>query len=333
MQKLFLILITFLVVSCGTTDRPRLPAASGKAGEMLVIMNKIRWEGHSGDLVRGVFASFVPMLPQAEPQFNLYQIEPSAFAALFETHRNILFVEFDPSLERGRIEAKRDMWSYPQMVINIKVPNEEALEKLLEVNGQLLTGHYISTERERLINAYRRMINHQAKGVVNEMLDLEITVPEGFFVAKQEDNFVWLRQTGTREELELGVLITVMPYRNPDTDFSESRIWARRDSITRKHIPGTFAGTYMTTYPNIPPLFNQITFNGLYAVEARGLWRIKDDYMGGPFVNITFVDERKGRLINVDGFVYAPKFEKRDYLRQVEALMYSIIIPEAAPES
>jgi hypothetical protein len=333
MQKLIIILFAFLVVSCGTTDRPRLPAASGKAGEMLVIMNKTRWEGYSGDLIRKVFSSHVPMLPQAEPQFNLFQIEPAAFATLFETHRNILIVEFDPSLDRGRIEAKRDMWSYPQMVVNIKVPGEEALERLLEVNASVLLGHYLSTERERLINAYRRMINHQAREVVSQRFELDVTVPEGYFVAKQEENFVWLRQTGTREELELGLLITSLPYRNPDTDFSERTIWARRDSITRRHIPGTFEGTYMTTYPDIPPVFNQISFNGSYAIEARGLWRIKNDYMGGPFINITFVDEAKGRLIILDGFVYAPKFDKRDYLRQVEALMYSIKVAETGPES
>jgi hypothetical protein len=26
----------------------------------------------------------------------------------------------------------------------------------------------------------------------------------------------------------------------------------------------------------------------------------------------------------IDGFVYAPKYDKRDYMRQVEALMHSI---------
>jgi hypothetical protein len=335
MQKYILLLLSVLLVACGTSDGPRLPAASGKAGEMVVVMNKTRWEGHSGELVRKVFASSVPMLPQEEPHFNLYQIEHSAFASLFETHRNILIIDFDPSLDKGRIEVKRDQWSYPQMIINIKVPHEEVLERLLEVNGSTLISHYLKTERERLINAYKRMINYQAQGIIKERLGLDLTIPEGYFVAKQEDNFVWLRQTGTREELELGLMITILPYKNAERDFSQKTIWARRDSITRKHIPGTFAGTYMTTYPDLPPAFQQISFNDMYAMEARGFWRIKDDFMGGPFINITFVDEKNGRLINMDGFVYAPKFEKRDYLRQVEAMIYSIRIPDedSSPES
>jgi len=328
MKQLTIILLVLIMGACSAGQGPRKPSASGKTGELLVVMNKARWEGAAGDMVKGVFSSYVPMLPQAEPYFNIFQIEPAAFAKLFETHRNILFVEFDPSLEKGRIEAKRDAWSYPQMVINVKVPNEEVLQKIMESNAESFIGYYLQKERERLINAYSRMINHQARNVVRNNLGLDITVPEGYFVAKQEPNFVWLRQTGTREDLELGVLISVMPYIHPEIDFSHQKIWERRDSITRANIPGTFPDTYMTTYPEIPPIFREINFNELYAVEGRGLWRIKEDFMGGPFINITFVDQKNSRLINIDGFVYAPKFDKRDYMRQVEALIYSIKVYE-----
>ncbi len=324
MQRLIVILMALWAVSCGSESGPRKPAASGKAGEMVVVMNKARWEGKAGEIVKDVFASYVPMLPQAEPHFDLYQIPHSAFAELFETHRNIFLVDFDPSLEKGRIVLKRDQWSYPQMVINISVPDEDALKRIMEKNGETFIDYYLKTERERLINAFSKMINVQARNIVRENLGLTISVPEGYFVAKQESDFVWLRQTGTRDELDLGVLITVLPYTHPDKDFDHQTIWSRRDSLTQAHIPGTFPDTYMTTYPDIPPMFREINFNDMYGVEARGLWRIKSDYMGGPFINITFVDEINSRLINLDGFVYAPKFDKRDYLRQVEALLYSV---------
>jgi hypothetical protein len=327
-MRSLIFILAFAAVSCGSSEGPRKKAATGKSGEMVVVMNKARWEGAAGDMVKNVFASYVPMLPQAEPQFNLYQIDPTAFAELFETHRNILMVEFDSSLEKGKIELKRDHWSYPQMVAIIKVPDEEALKRILDKNSESFIAYYLETERERLINAYKRMINYQAQKIVRERLDLDISVPEGFFVAKQEDNFVWLRQTGSREELDLGLMLTVLPYTHPDSDFNSQTIWSRRDSLSKTHIPGTFPNTYMTTYPDIPPLFKIINFNELYAVEARGLWRVQNDFMGGPFINITFVDEKNSRLINLDGFVYAPKYDKRDYLRQVEALMYSVKVFE-----
>lgn len=323
MNKIIILLLAIIAVAC-TSEGPRKPSASGKSGEMLVVMNEARWEGSAGEFVKDAFMANIPTLNQAEPQFNLFHVETSNFTKLFETHRNIFMVEFDASLEKGSIEVQRDPWAYPQMVIRVKVPNEEVLQRIMENNDASFIDYYIKTERERLINAYGRMINHQARNEVRENLGLDITVPEGYFVAKQEENFVWLRQTGTREELELGVLITVMPYNHPDTDFNHQIIRERRDSITKIHIPGTFPDTYMITYPDIPHIYREINFNDMYAVEARGFWRVKDDFMGGPFINITFVDEKNSRLINLDGFVYAPKFDKRDYLRQVEALMYSV---------
>jgi hypothetical protein len=325
MQKLILsFFIVLMMYSCTTTDRPQKPAASGKAGELLIVTPKAKWENQAGEIVREVFMSYVPMLPQAEAQFNLIHIEPSNFVRLFETHRNIFFLEFDESLERGRIEVSRDVWAYPQMVIRVKVPNEGVLERLMKSNEQQFIGHYLATERERLTNAYSRMINVQARNLVREQLKLDIIVPEGYFVAKQEKDFVWLRQTGTREDIELGVLIQVLPYTSAEKDFEEKTIWSRRNAMTRQHIPGTHPNTYMTTYVDIAPIFQEINFNGRYAREARGLWRVEGDFMGGPFVNITFVDETTSRLIMIDGFVYAPKFDKRDYLRQVEAIMHSI---------
>lgn len=332
MKNIFVLILAFAAISCGTVDRPRKPSASGKSGELLVVINNHRWDGMAGEIIKNTFASAVPMLPQPEPQFNIIQIDHKAFVRLFETHRNILRVEFDASLERGQIEAQRDAWAYPQMVINVKVPDEQVLQRIMDANQEAFINYYLKTERERLINAYNRMINHQARNVVRNNLMLDVSVPEGFFVATQEDNFVWLRQTGTREELEIGMLITVLPYTHPDSDFDLETIRARRDSITRQHIPGTFPGTYMTTYPDIPHVYSEINFNDLYAMEARGLWRVKNDFMGGPFVNITFVDEKNSRLINLDGFVYAPKFDKRDYLRQVEAMMYSVKVFEKQEE-
>lgn len=324
MKKVIILSMVAFMAACGTTSGPSKPSATGKTGEMLIVMGKNFWDGNAGEMVRDVFMAYIPMLPQAEPHFNLVHLEPNAFTRLFEPHRNIFKVNFDPSLERGKIEARRDVWSHPQMVINVTVPDLNSLEQIMDRNADSFIGFYLEKERERFINAYRRMMNHHARNLLREEFQLESSVPEGYFVAKHEDNFLWLRQTGTREDLELGVLVTILPYQHPDYDFDHETIRKRRDSMTRAHIPGTFEGTFMTTYPDIPHLFREINFNGIYAVEARGLWRVHNDFMGGPFINITFVDEKRSRLIILDGFVYAPKFDKRDYLRQVEALMHSI---------
>ena len=55
----------------------------------------------------------------------------------------------------------------------------------------------------------------------------------------------------------------------------------------------------------------------------RGYWEVYGDYMGGPFVSHSFYSRDGKSIITLDSFVYAPKYDKRHYLRQVEALLYS----------
>ncbi len=46
--------------------------------------------------------------------------------------------------------------------------------------------------------------------------------------------------------------------------------------------------------------------------------------MGGPFVSYTFTPPANSDIITVEGFVYAPRFDKRNYVRHLEAILSSI---------
>jgi hypothetical protein len=313
----------FIFFSCGTFDRPAKPSATGKAGEMIVVMSPGEWEGRAGEMVRQVFSQPVPMFLQPEPMFNLVHISRNNFTKLFETHRHIFMLEIDPALERASLEVSEDVWSFPQMVIRVKAPNDSILRRLMDRNEEAFIDNYLKTERRRLINSYELMANQTARIAVKNKFGIDMSIPEGYFVAMDEEDFMWLRRTGTRDDLEMGVLISVMPYTDATQAFLPELIRARRDSITKKYIPGQFPGSYMTTYPELRPEFREINFKGRFAIEARSLWRVEGDFMGGPYVNFTMVDENTSRLFMFDGFVYAPRFDKRDYMRQVEAVIYS----------
>jgi hypothetical protein len=45
--------------------------------------------------------------------------------------------------------------------------------------------------------------------------------------------------------------------------------------------------------------------------------------MGGPFISFSILDEKRKRIVTVDGFLYAPTDDKRDLLRQIEAILLS----------
>jgi PAS domain S-box-containing protein len=59
--------------------------------------------------------------------------------------------------------------------------------------------------------------------------------------------------------------------------------------------------------------------------------KMEGDFMGGPFVSYTFLDPKYKRIVTIDGYVYFPGQDKKNLLRQVEAIIYSFRIPEAEP--
>ena len=93
-----------------------------------------------------------------------------------------------------------------------------------------------------------------------------------------------------------------------------------------KFIPGPRNGSYMALDTEIPYTFVQYKYNGHYAVSVRGLWTVVNDFMAGPFVLNVVLDEEHQRVIYMMGYVYYPNEEKRDMLKQVEAILNTMVI-------
>ena len=73
-------------------------------------------------------------------------------------------------------------------------------------------------------------------------------------------------------------------------------------------------------------------YKGLEFAEVRGFWEVYNDYMGGPFVSHAFYSKDGQNVIVLQAFVYAPKYDKRQYLRQVESIIYSFEWDDNAKE-
>jgi hypothetical protein len=128
---------------------------------------------------------------------------------------------------------------------------------------------------------------------------------------------------GDNHDVQQGFVIYREPYLS-DQQFSLEARLDKRNSVMRKHLPGPTKGSYMTTEMRYVPSYEEVVFNGQFASELRGLWRIENSYMGGPFYSLTMLDERSGELLTVEGYTYAPYFDKREYMREAEAVVRSL---------
>ena len=79
----------------------------------------------------------------------------------------------------------------------------------------------------------------------------------------------------------------------------------------------------MITADYIAPTVSYLQDKGRSFAQTRGFWEVYNDFMGGTFVSHSFSSQDGKEIIVLEAFVDAPKYDKRQYLRQVESLLYS----------
>ena len=73
------------------------------------------------------------------------------------------------------------------------------------------------------------------------------------------------------------------------------------------------------------PVAENVTIQGQYGLEIKGIFQSQNIQFGGMFISLSFVHPKTQKLITLDSYVYAPKFGKREYLRELEAMIYSVV--------
>lgn len=298
-----------------------LPSVSGKAGEILVVMDKSYWESNPGNAVRELLASDCPWLAQKEPLYSLVNIVPSNFVKMFQVHRNILMVRIEPQVQTEGMVYRNDVWAQPQCVIQLSAASEDRAMELIAENGQAIAGTFEQAERDRVIANSKRYEERSIASAVNDIFGGSPHFPSGYKLKKATSDFVWVADE--KQFVQQGVFIYRYPARRTGSEMSLESIIARRNETLRLQVPGMFENTWMTTAEFLPPTLEYIRFRGREFAQVRGFWEVKNDFMGGPFVSQSFYSPDGEYVVVLEAFVYAPKYDKRQYLRQVESILYS----------
>ena len=329
MKKLFtlLTLITILFSACKDKDQTRLlQNVTGKSGEVVLVIEPDHWSTKIGEEFRNKLSQAHPALPQSEPMFDLVHIPYSAFSSIFKTHRNIVIAKIDKDLPEPKIIIQKDIWAKPQLIVNVLAPDKATLEKLVKEKGDLIVARILTAEMGRYAKNYKKYEQIGLADQIQKRFGIRLTMPKGYTMDLDTTNFVWLENRG-RGDVVQGVFI--YSYDKPEVELTTDYIFAKRNQFTKKYVPGPNANTYMVVESESVPYRREMKVNGLNVIEIRNLWKVENDFMGGPFVSFTWVDDKNNKVICIDGFVYAPQFDKRDYLRQVEAVLNSVVLPKS----
>ena len=322
MKRTALLLATALAAFLAFTGckggQPLLPSVSGKAGEILVVMEKSDWEDTLGNDVRDLLAVDCPWLAQKEPLYTLVNGPPSAFGDLFKVHRNIVLFQVNPQVDSSGIIFKHNVWAQPQCVIQVSAPDSGQASELFKEKGPMIVSSIEQAERDRVI---RNTLRYEEQSLYPALADIfggSPHFPSGYKLRKATEDFAWIADDKQAYQ-------DVFLYRYPveDDPFTLEKIIAHRNAVLQENVPGMFDGTYMTTSEFFTPTLEFLKYRGRDLVQVRGMWEVQNDFMGGPFVSHSFYSPDGQEILVAEAWVYAPQFDKRQYLRQVESILYS----------
>ncbi len=345
------VLLAVVLVGCEGDYRPR---AIGKEGEVTVVVDSSHWTGPVGDTFRETVTPWINTLPQPERYFEIRHLELSServydsiqdlknvvvIAPLSDSTNEANFLrrrlsdEARQAVMDGQIAvvSKPNLWRRSQRVYFVTAATPEDLVTALEQRGDSIRGTFKKATLKRM---EREMYDDARQFALEDTLmnrhGFAVNVQHDFQLAidttTASSGFVWLRRllAKTRREFFVYYEDDMSP-----SDITPEWIHETRDSLTRRYLRGQVAG-FVRIDDRRALTTEQTEFKGRYGYEFRGLWHMvaaTDDSNefqsvggGGPFVTYTFYDQSTDRVYLMDGSVFAPDFDKLEFLRQMEVM-------------
>ncbi|OAV71710.1 hypothetical protein Barb4_00462 [Bacteroidales bacterium Barb4] len=301
--------------------------ATGMIYEVVVVMEQSDWDSEAGEAVKKDLQSDVPGLPQSEATMKVIYSPPAKFDGMLTYVRNIFLLNINPGrFTKVSLHAEKDRRANGQTVVVMNAPDKETVQDYMKEHVNILANYYSAVERARLTTLLDTDYSKALTDKVTDKFGIALKVPSAMNTSKEDGkDFFWASNNAPTGRTDL--IVYTFPYRDAET-FTREYLIAKRDSVMKLNMPGSFPGSYMITETAyIQPAYKAITVNGKYCGELRGLWRMEGDMMGGPFVSHARLDESNNRVVVVEGFVYSPETDKKNYIRRIEAALYTLHLP------
>jgi len=344
---IILLLIVTMLSACSSDSgkngsSSNLPAAKGAESEIYIVMDSAHWNSELGDAIKETFAMAIPGLPRDEPMFSIKYVNPLQFTGFLKQATNLLFVTtLKNNSRQGQrmkgfftreslqmIQDKPDMYRFVlkdqyakgQTVLHLFGQSQSQLINKISENREDLQQVFLKPEITRLTKKIYSGV--EEKGLMKTLLakhDFYLKIPANYKLAKERDNFLWIRHYN--HDIDKNLLIYHQEYDN-ESVFEDQNIFSLREKIAQKYLRDIEdTSIYMVTETLVPITTKKINFDGKYSIETRGLWKLSDISMGGPFLSYLFVDEKRNRLYYIEGYVASPGKTKRLSMRELEIIL------------
>jgi hypothetical protein len=221
--------------------------------------------------------------------------------------------------------VKQDLWYKGQTVVHLTGRSMQQLRDYMASNAQQLEYYFKQAWDEREIARLRNLPRENT--IEEKLLDehgFSFTIIESWFVAKDSSgiNTVLLRRQSPRQT-ERWLMVHWLDTANTallSNDFAYTTRNRLTEILYRTYDDSTFV--IIDSVHNLQ--FDEVNFQDRFAIRMKGLWRMSDFSMGGPFVSYLFYNEEQKRIYFIEGSIFAPRYEKKKLIQDLDIMIKSL---------
>jgi len=289
----------FFLASC-SGELKTLPSSTGSFSEIIFVVEDALWEQKIKPLVNKTLGSPIKGINQNEANYKVVQINQSEFKSILKRHKNIVIIS--PNVNES---SQKNKWAKNQLVFQLNWQNNttSTLEQLKKVKSI-----FDINEIRNIKQAILKTTNKKAQKSIKKNFSIDVVIPKEYLVVQDTTTLFWATHNPQNAE-EIKHLI-IYSFR-PSSINLQNEIVFKTDSIFSKYLLGSPKESYVKIEPLYPPVFK----NDIY----RGLWKLENGFMGGPFLIKTYFIEEK--IVVAVGVIFAPHSQKRNYIKVLEAIL------------
>ena len=342
--NLFVLFIALVMQSCVQTEDTK-QGSIGRPMDVIVSSDAVTMKELRGT-ISGVFESPQPYFVfGTEPYFNSINVyfdglngqmlrQKTIVLLVHDENKKFLFDEFGINVKELELKMKdghsvvlQDLWATSQHVIVLYTKTRKEMTKYLESNAEEILNTTLVSERkdlaDKILTTSGALENYEK---IKKEYGCGVAIPGTYKLAHHKDGFFWFMED--TENYTSSITVYAFPYEDT-SQFNTDYLIAKRDSMSKVHIPGQQKGTYMTTVGKDKYYrykFNSVKrYNGTYTKTIRGMWTVKGEFKSGPFISYCMLHEPTNQIMIIEGFLMYPDTgkPKAPFLRIYEALPWS----------
>lgn len=307
-----------------------MPEATGGQYDLYLILADDLKETPLNDSLHAIFEYPMECTPNGDDYFLVSTISPEHFKRQIMTLGNVVRVQIDPQAgATPRVYMEHDKYARGQVLVKMIASDPQTLADYIMPLQEGLRNVFVKAEMNRAMKKFQKDGAIEQEDRLMNMLQVRMAIP--YTVKKpgrsacQDENFFWVTDDYMNKQSHL--VVYSIPYTDQNV-FSLEGAVAVRDSVMKANIQGSTPDMFMTTNKKVVlPEYKALNVNGKYVGELRGMWRMENGLMAGPFVCHIRLDELNKRVVFAEGFCYAPSEGKRKLIRNLEASIYSLQLP------